>query len=164
MPTTTADVRDFLSQRRLAMVGVSRNPKEFSRMLFREMCTRGYDMIPVNPAIANVDDRVCFGSVKSVQPAPDAALIMTSSSETMKVVHDCAAAGIKRVWMYRAGGQGAVNQDAIAFCRENGITVVEGHCPFMFLPGTPLVHRIHGFVLKIFGAYPKEAPSVSRAA
>ena len=38
MPTTMADVREFLNQRRIAFVGVSRDPKNFSRMLFREMC------------------------------------------------------------------------------------------------------------------------------
>ncbi len=35
MPTTLDDVREFLAQRRLALVGLSSDPKDFSRMLFR---------------------------------------------------------------------------------------------------------------------------------
>ena len=36
MPTTRADIDAFLGRHRIAMVGVSRDPKHFSRYLFRE--------------------------------------------------------------------------------------------------------------------------------
>jgi predicted CoA-binding protein len=152
--TNLEDVRDFLAQHRIAMVGVSRNPKDFSRLLFRELSKRGYDMVPVNPAADKVEDCTCVPRVQDIHPAPEAALIMTASPETANVVQDCAAAGVKRVWMYRAGGQGAINQEAVAFCHEHGIRLVEGHCPYMFLAKPGFIHRFHGFVLKVVGSYP----------
>jgi len=155
MPTTMDDIRDFLAQRRIAMIGVSRNAKDFSRLLFAELVKRGYDMVPVNPTIDHIDSRQCFPSVQAVHPAPDAALLMTASSITAEVVRDCAAAGVRRIWMYSAGRQGAVNQEAVAFCRDNGLQLIEGHCPYMFLPGAAVFHRVHGLVLKITGRYPK---------
>ncbi len=157
MPTTTADIQDFLAQRRIAMVGVSRNPKDFSRMLFRDLAARGYDMIPVNPVASEMENRPCLSSVRDIHPAPDAALLMTSSSGTAQVVRECAEAGIHRIWMYRAGGQGAVNKQAVQFCHEKGMHLVEGHCPYMFLPRTPFFHRIHGLIMKLVGTYPKRA-------
>jgi len=39
--TTIRDVQEFLAQRRIAMVGVSRNARDCSRALFREVCKRG---------------------------------------------------------------------------------------------------------------------------
>ena len=51
---------------------------------------------------------------------------MTSPEGTDEAVADCAAAGIPRVWMYRAGGKGAVSEKAIDFCQSHGITVVPG--------------------------------------
>jgi len=156
MATTLADVRDFLAQRRIAMIGVSRNPKDFSRMLFRDLCQRGYEMIAVNPTTREIENRPCFASLQEIQPVPEAALLMTGSTLTSQVVRDCAQAGIRHVWMYRAGGQGAVNEEAVQFCRENGIRLVEGHCPYMFLPHAALFHRFHGFMLKMFGRYPRE--------
>ena len=57
MPTTVDDVRDFLAQRRIALVGLSRNPKDFSHVVFREMSRRGYDMVPVNPAAGELEGR-----------------------------------------------------------------------------------------------------------
>jgi CoA binding domain len=76
---------------------------------------------------------------------------------TETVVHDCAEAGIRRLWMYRGTGQGSVSAKAMAFCQERGIQVVPGECPFMFLPDTAGFHRFHGFIRKITGRYPRHA-------
>ena len=156
MPNNISDIRSFLSLKRIAFVGVSRDPKDFSRLLFREMCKRGYDMVPVNPAVGEVEMKRCFPRVQDITPAVDGALLMTKPSDTDHVVRDCAAAGIRDVWMHRAGGHGSVSQDAVRFCHEQGINVVEGHCPFMFFEHTPFFHRVHGFFMKITGKYPGE--------
>lgn len=157
MPTTIAEIRDFLALGRIALVGLSRDPKDFSRMLFREMCAKGYDMVPVNPAAAELETRPCFAHVQEIDPPVEGALLMTAARDTERVVRDCAEAGIRRVWMHRGGGQGSVSRDAVDFCHKNGIHLVEGYCPFMFLPGTPFFHRVHGFFLKLTGSYPREA-------
>ena len=122
-------IHGFLAQKRIAMVGVSREPKTFSMMLFEEFCCRGYDMIPVNPMTPQVLGHCCFARVQDIHPPVDAALLMTSPAVTEQVVRDCAEAGIWRVWMYRAGGQGAVSDKAVEFCRVHGIEVVAGRMP-----------------------------------
>jgi uncharacterized protein len=152
-------IEDFLAQKRIAMVGVSRDPANFSVKLFEELCRRGYDVVPVNPHIAEVQGQRCFAHVQDVQPPVQAALMMTSPEVTETVARDCAEAGIPRVWMYRAGGKGAVSPKAIAFCEERGMRVVPGQCPFMFLPGAAGVHRFHGFIRKITGRYPRHTSS-----
>ena len=148
-------IEDFLAQKRIAMIGASRNPKDFSAVLFEELRKRGYDMVPVNPNATEVMGKPCFARVQEIRPPVDAALLMTTPEVTDTVVSDCAAAGIRRVWMYRAGGKGAVSPKAVAFCQEHGIQVVPGQCPFMFLPGAGGIHKFHGFVRKITGRYPK---------
>jgi uncharacterized protein len=155
--TTIRDVQDFISLRRIAMVGVSRDSKDFSRHLFKEMCDRGFDMVPVNLLAEEIDGRECFQCLQVVKPAVAGVLVMTPSYEAIRVVEDCLDAGIKNVWLYRAGGQGAVSTDAVVFCEQHGIRVIEGHCPFMFLPSTGFVHRAHGFFLKIARQYPARA-------
>jgi predicted CoA-binding protein len=147
-------IEAFLAQKRIAMVGVSREPKSFSVTLFEELSKRGYDVVPVNPMSPSVLGHPCFARVQDVQPPVDAVLIMTSPLATDTVVRDCAEAGVRRVWMYRATGQGAVTPTAVAFCRDHGIQLVAGECPFMFLPAAGAVHRLHGFVRKIIGRYP----------
>ena len=147
-------IDDFLSQKRIAMVGISREPRSFSVSLFEELCRRGYDMVPVNPNTPNVLGHRCFARLQDIEPRVDTVILMTSPAQTEKVVADCAEAGIHRVWMYRAAGKGAVSPKAVAFCRERGMQVVPGECPFMFLPGADGIHRFHGFVRKITGRFP----------
>ena len=154
---TIREVEDFLALRRIAMVGVSRNPKDFSRLLFREMCDRGYDMVPINLVADEIDGRECYHSLRSVKEPIEGVLVMTPFRATLQVVEDCAAAGVRNVWIYRAGGQGAASPEGIAFCKRNGIRVVDGHCPFMFFRSTKFVHRVHGFLLKITRRYPAAA-------
>jgi hypothetical protein len=149
------DIDDFLAQKRVAMVGVSRKTAELSVKLFEELCRRGYDMVPVNPNMREFSGKRCFAHVQDIEPPVEAALLMTSPDVTEAVVHDCAEAGIRRVWMFRGGGQGAVNTKAMQFCREHDIRVVAGECPFMFLPGDGAIHHLHGWFRKLRGHYPK---------
>jgi len=156
-------IEEFLDQKRIAMVGVSREPKNFSLMLFEELCRRGYDVVPVNPKTPNVLGQRCFARVQDILPPVEGALLMTSPEVTEHVVADCAAAGIRRVWMYRAAGKGAVSPKAVAFCQEHGIQVVPGQCPFMFLPHSGGVHRVHGLFRKITGRYPRRRRRLSQS-
>lgn len=154
MPSTRAEIRDFLGCRRIALVGVSRHRHDFSRHLLRELVRRGYEVAPVNPAAQEIDGHRCFARVQEIAPPVEGALLLTPPHLTEEVVRDCAAAGIGKVWMHRGGGRGSVSPAAVEFCRANGIAVVEGHCPLMFLRDTAFIHRVHGFVLRLTGGYP----------
>ncbi len=156
MATNRRTIDDFLALKRIAVIGVSRNPRDFTRMLFREFRKRGYDAVPVNPAVAEVDGIPCASSVEAVTPPPQGALLLTKPEITEKAVRECAAAHVSMVWMYRAVGAGAGSQEAAEFCRSHGISAVEGECPFMFFPHTGfLPHGLHGCIRKFTGSYPK---------
>jgi predicted CoA-binding protein len=147
-------IDSFLSCRRIAVVGVSRDPKDFSRTVFRAFVERGYDAVPVNASGGELDGRPAARWVGEVQPPPEAALLLTPPAATGQVVRECADAGVKRVWMHRGAGQGAVSPEAVALCRERGIEVVDGECPFMFLPDTGWFHGVHRFFKRLGGRLP----------
>ena len=146
--------RTFLASRRIAVVGVSRDEKDFSRFLFRELVGRGLDVVPVNPALAEAEGRPGYPRVADVAPPPDAALLLVPAARAVEAVRDCLAAGVRRVWFHRGGGPGAASGEALALCRESGVEVVEGLCPFMALPGAAFPHRLHGLVRRTFGRRP----------
>ena len=75
-------IQDFLGQKRLAVVGVSRQPKDFSLALFRELRKRGYDAVPVNPQAEQIDEQPCYARLQAVHPPVDGALLMTSPAAT----------------------------------------------------------------------------------
>ena len=152
--TSLEAIEDFLAQKRIAIVGVSRDPASLSVSLFKEFSGRGYDVVPINPNLAEVQGQKCFARLQDVQPAVDAALLMTSPDVTNNVVCDCAESGVRRVWMYSDGRRGALSEQALEFCQAKGIRVIPGQCPFMFLPNAGGIHRFHGFIRKITGRFP----------
>ena len=153
--TSKQQVDDFLALKRIAVVGVSRDPKGFGTVLWQEFRQRRYEAIPVNPVASEIDGQPCFARVQDIKPGVDGVLIMTSKKSTDQIVKDCAEAGVKHVWMYGGVMPGAATKSAVAFCEEKGISVVEGLCPYMFLSGTPAFHTPHRIFKKLTGSFPK---------
>lgn len=138
--------RAFLAARRIAVVGVSRNEKDFSRMLFRELLRRGYDAVPVNPGLAEAEGHRAFGRVSEIDPPVEAALFLTAPGTTEAVLRDALHAGVRKVWLHRGTGPGSGTAAALALCEASGIEAVHDLCPFMALPGASFPHRVHGFL------------------
>jgi uncharacterized protein len=154
---TLSSISAFLAERRVAVIGVSRNSQDFSRSLVREFLMRGYDIVPVNPAATEIEGRRCFPSLRELQTPVNAALIITAPTETDSVVHQCLASGVSHIWLYRSGGQGSVTSTAVALCREQRVNLIAGECPLMFLSTAAFPHRVHAFFRKIVGTYPINA-------
>ena len=133
-------IQKFLACRRVAIVGVSHQPRDFSRMVFRAFRDRDYDVVPVNPNSRTVEALYCFPRVWEIVPRADAALLMTTPEVSAQVVKDCVEAGITQIWLYRR------SPEAEAWCAEHGVKPIAGECPMMFLPGAGLVHRVHGWL------------------
>ncbi len=148
-------ITDFLNQKRVAVVGAGRKQADFNRSLFEDLRKQGYDAVPVNPRAQDIGGVKCYASVQEVTPPVDTVLIMTPPDVTETIVKDCAEAGVRRVWFYRAGGTGAMSEAAVDFCRKQGMSVVPGQCPYMFLPRAAWFHKLHGGLLKIVGKYPR---------
>ncbi len=151
--TRLNQITDFLAHRRLALIGVSRQATDISRALMRDLSKRGYEVVPVNPNLDQVDGRKCVARVQQIVPPVEAALLFTSTQVTDTVVRDCAAAGVKQLWI-RAGVD-RLAAATLAFCDEQGLEVIAGECPYMFLPGSGWFHQLHGFTRKVTGRYPR---------
>lgn len=137
-----ASIDRFLEGERLAIVGVSRNSKQFSNAVFREFRRHGYDVVPVNPNADEVEGTRCYRTVAEL-PDVDGVIVMVPADGAAAVVEECAERGIERVWLHRGSGPGSVSDEAIAAARAAGIDVVDGACPLMFLAETGWLHRLH---------------------
>jgi uncharacterized protein len=152
---TYALIKEFLAQEKIAMVGVSRDPQHFSRRLFRELSQRGYGMLPVNPGAAEIEGIHCYPSVAAIPIPVKSALLMTTRKVTDHVVKECASAGIDLVWVYGTSGPKQVSTHTLRICEQHGLGVIPGYCPYMFLGNAAFYHRLHGFICKVTGQYPK---------
>jgi predicted CoA-binding protein len=145
---------DFLAQKRIAIAGVSRSEKETANMIYKRFRSAGYQVFPVNPNAQTVEGDPCYPDIKSIPGGVDAVLIVTHPSVSAQVVRDCAEAGVKRVWMHEGMG-GSVSDEAVALCRENGISVIPGACPLMFGPTADFGHKCIRWWLGLTGKLPQ---------
>lgn len=144
----TSAAERFLAQHRIAVVGVSRDPKGFSSGVFRELLKRGYDAVPVNPNAAEIEGKRCFARVRDVEPRPEAALVILPAAAVEGAVRDSIEAGVRRVWVWGVSGPKRVDPKVMELCREHGVELVPGYCPYMFLPKAAWFHRLHGWIAK----------------
>jgi predicted CoA-binding protein len=149
--TTKNAVDGFLSHRQIAVVGVSRNGRGFGYAAWRTLRQKGWEAVPVNPAASAVDGIPCYPTLRDLPGGTiEAAVVVTPSAVTEKVVEDAAAAGIRWLWLQ----QGASSEKALAACREHKIEAISNECILMHAnPGGP--HKVHRWVWKIIGKLPQ---------
>ncbi len=153
--TTKKQIDEFLSGKRIAVIGMSRTKMEYSRMLMKEYAAAGYEIIPVNPAADNIEGVKCYRNIMDIKPKPDRAILLLPPDKTEQAMLDCAAAGVKDVWLHSHIAGGVQNTKAIYQAEANKMNLITGFCPMMFLAKSMFLHKIHGGVLKLMGAYPK---------
>jgi uncharacterized protein len=144
-------ITDFLAQKKLALVGLSRKGGKFGNMVLKDLSKKGYKVYPIHPAAESIDGHPCWKGFESLPEKVGGAVLVVPPAETEKVVRQAVSAGIPRIWMQ----QGAESQDAIRYCEQNGISLVHGHCIMMFAEPAGALHRFHRSLLKLFGRLPR---------
>jgi len=149
MPTMKEAAAEFLAQKRIAVTGVSRKPKEHgSNTVFKRLRDRGYDVFAVNPNADTVEGARCYHDLRSIPGGVDAVVIATAPEKAEGTMRECAELGIRHVWMHRSYGQGSVSAAATAYGRKHGITVIDGGCPLMFDPTADFGHKVMRAILR----------------
>ena len=151
MTTFESNVRDFLAQKRIAVVGVSpegRHP--VGTMIYRRLKSTGHDVVPVNPRIDTFDGARCFPDVRSIPGGVDAVVIVTRPEVTERIVQDCHDAGVRRVWMHQSIDTkgSSVSRRAAEYCRDHDIQVIAGACPMMFGSNVDFGHACMRWILR----------------
>lgn len=145
----------FLAEKRIAVVGVSRHANEAANLIYRKLRDSGYEVFPVNPKAEELEGDRCYPDLASIPGGVAAAVIATPPAAARQVVEDCAAAGVRRVWMHRSFGPGSVSDEAVELGRQKGLSVIPGACPMMFLEPVDVGHRCIRWLLRLTGGLPR---------
>jgi uncharacterized protein len=144
-------VDDFVAQRKLAVVGVSRKGRKFGNAAYRALREKGYQVFPVHPSAPTLEGDRCYASLRELPEAVGGVLVVVPPAQTEQVVRDAAAAGIPRLWLQ----QGAASPQAVHLARENGMKVVHGECILMFIEPVVSIHRFHRWLWRALGKLPR---------
>ena len=148
---TKSLIQDFLSQRNLAIVGISRNSRKFGNTIFNGLKSKGYNVIPVNPNLEIYDNQKCYPDLSSIKEQIDGVVVVVPPKKSEAIVREASSLGIHRIWLQ----QGASSKEIVKYCEENGINVIHGYCIFMFAEPSEFFHRVHRWFMKIFGKLPE---------
>ena len=153
---TNESVRSFLDGHRIAVIGASDRKDSFARTIDRALVDHGYDVVPVNPRLMELDGRPCYATVADIPEPVDGAIVMVGPDHSTEAVEDVAAAGVERIWLFKGvGAPGAASPDAISACEQHGLQTIAGACPLMYLEPVGSVHKIHRSIRRVRGALEK---------
>ncbi len=150
--TTNLSIQNFLSEKNLAIVGVSRSGKKFGNTLFKELEQRGYNMFPVNPNAEEINGVKCYSNLMELKEKVGGVLICIPPEQAKTVLKDSIETNVKNVWLQ----QGSSSKEAIKICEENDFNYVSNECILMFAEHVNSIHKFHRWVWKILGKLPKD--------
>ena len=127
MPPSDVEIRDVLTRARtIAIVGLSDKPERDSNEVARYLQSKGYRVIPVNPAVAEVLGEKSYPSVSAIpkEIRVDIVDIFRRSEEVIPIAKEAIRRGVRVVWMQL----GISNAEAGSTVREAGGTEFENLC------------------------------------
>jgi uncharacterized protein len=145
------DIENFLEPKKLAIAGVSRNPKKFGYSVYHELKKSGYTVYPINPNTDEIEGEKCYAAVSDLPGDVKHLLIVTPKKDTDTVLREAINKGITRIWVQ----QMSETAETIRIAEEFHVEMITNKCIFMFAEPVAGFHKFHKTLVRIFGRLPK---------
>jgi predicted CoA-binding protein len=122
------DVERALQLKRVAVVGLSKDPAKAAHSVPRYLQHHGYKIYPVNPYGGEelLGEKV-YGSIAEVEEPVDLVVIFRPSAEALPVVKQALTRDdVRGIWLQ----EGITSSEAEELVREKGLLYVEDRCMF----------------------------------
>jgi predicted CoA-binding protein len=121
---TDDQIRQILSLKNVAVVGMSQNPGKAAHGVPRYLSENGYDITPVNPNADEILGKKCFDEISQVHGEIDIVDVFRPSEQVLPVVKEAIKKTPKVIWLQ----EGIHNPEAEELARDAGIEVVFNRC------------------------------------
>jgi uncharacterized protein len=148
-------VKDFLGQKRIAVVGVSRGGDLPANAIYKKLREQGYTVFAVNPNATTVEGDPSYPNLAAIPDGVDAVMAAATPAVTEQVMRDCAELGIKRVWIHQSLDGGSFSQAAFDYGQAQGLQIIPGACPMMYCEPVDFGHRCMRWFLGVTGKLPQ---------
>ena len=120
-------IREFMDQRRFAVVGATDNPEKYGNRIVKNLRDRGYEVYPVNPRLEKVEGLKCYPTIADIPVRVDVVDFVVPPAAAEEILRQCQALGFERIWLQ----PGSESKEAIVFCQDHGLRVVHSVCVMM---------------------------------
>ena len=124
---TESDLRiqEVLSTvRRIAVVGLSRDPDKASARVARDMQLGGYDVVPVHPSADRLLGKTVYARLADIPGTVDMVSVFRPAEEAPALAAQAIAIGARVFWLQL----GIVSEEAAEAAKAAGLTVVMDRC------------------------------------
>jgi hypothetical protein len=116
----------------IAVVGMSDKPSRASYRIGDYLASHGYRVLPVNPALSEVQGMKCYADLDAAQAAAraetgagiDLVDVFRASEHVPAIVDDVIRLGIPYLWLQ----DGVMHDEAVARARAAGVKCVQNDC------------------------------------
>lgn len=112
----------------IAVLGMSDKPHRASYNIGRYLAQHGYRVLPVNPALTEIDGQAVYATLDEAQAAAkiDLVDVFRASEHVPAIVDDVIRLGIPYLWLQ----DGVAHEEAVARARAAGVKCIENDCIF----------------------------------
>ena len=121
---TDEEILEILKLKRIAVVGMSRDPSKDAHMVPKYLIEQGYRVYPVNPFADEILGLKSYKSLLDIPEEIDIVNIFRPSEHVFPIVKDAVKKGAKVVWMQL----GIYNEEAVEYAKKHGLKVVWNRC------------------------------------
>jgi predicted CoA-binding protein len=121
---TTDQIHAMLNLKTWAVIGATDNEDKFGFKIFKLLKKAGYKVFPVNPGLEKVLGEKCYPSLSALPVKPEAVNFVVPPKVGEAVVAECAALGIKNIWLQ----PGANDENVVNAARKAGLNVIHNSC------------------------------------
>jgi len=117
-------IKEFMAQKRFAIVGATDDTKKYGHQIFKNLKSRGYEVYPVNPRLKKLEGTRCYPSLADIPVKVDVVDFVVPPEVTESILKECKRLRLSRIWLQ----PGSESEAAVAFCHENNLKVVHSVC------------------------------------
>ena len=111
--------------KKIAVVGLSKNPTKTSRHIAEFLIEKGYEVVGVNPTASdNIDGIKVYKSIKDIPHDIDIVDVFRHSEDIPEIISDVLEKNPKVLWLQL----GIQNNEAVKPVIEKGITTIQNKC------------------------------------
>ena len=140
-------IDNFVSSKRIAVVGMSRSGKKFGNMAGKELKAKGYEIFAVHPDATVIDGFTCYHDLKSLSGKIDGVWISILPKNVPPVLEEASEIGLKNIWLQ----QGAWSKEVQETIDKLSLPVVSKKCIMMYAQPVHSIHKFHRTIKGIFG-------------
>tara|TARA_X000001036_G_scaffold423651_1_gene447820 strand:+ start:110 stop:586 length:477 start_codon:yes stop_codon:yes gene_type:complete len=146
-------IQAALSERRIAIVGLSSNELRASNFVGYYMRRHNYDVIPVNPREQEILGNTCYSSLTEVPGDVDVVDVFRASDAVPAIAREALEIGAKYLWLQF----GVISEEGIRIAEEGGLQLIVDRC--LKVEHARYIGRMHwlGFNTQVISAERKPA-------